>query len=71
MPLFTKNNLTSLFIHIPKTGGTSIEKWLGERGELTYYSPTAPAFMSVTPQHLTQTDLEGLIGPPFLGQFER
>lgn len=62
MPLFTKNNLTSLFIHIPKTGGTSIEKWLGERGELTYYSPTAPAFMSVTPQHLTQTDLEGLMG---------
>ena len=51
MPLFRINDLDLLFIHIPKTGGTSIEKWLSDLGEISYYSTVVPSFLKCSPQH--------------------
>ena len=36
-----------LFIHIPKTGGSSIEKWFGSVAKLRLKSPAIPSFMKM------------------------
>lgn len=62
MPIFSINNKKILFIHIPKTGGTSIENWLSNFGEMQFYQPGFPTFMKCTPQHLTVNDINVLFG---------
>jgi len=56
MPLFTFNKKIILFIHIPKTGGSSIEKWLRNYTEISFFQPIVAPFMKVSPQHLTIHD---------------
>ena len=34
MPYFTKNNTNILFIHIPKTGGSSLEKYFSNKYDI-------------------------------------
>jgi len=65
MPIFKINNKRVLFIHIPKTGGTSIENWLSNFGEMQFYQPGIPTFMKCTPQHLTLNDFNVLFGEKF------
>lgn len=62
MPVFEIQNKRYTFIHIPKTGGTSVEEWLASLGEMHYYSPVIPSFMKCTPQHLTADYLK-LLNP--------
>ncbi|HFU74845.1 MAG TPA: hypothetical protein ENK66_01225, partial [Arcobacter sp.] len=62
VPLFTNNKYKILFVHIPKTGGTSIEKWLSKYFTMTFSSPIPPTAMKVCPQHLQIKDLQILLG---------
>jgi hypothetical protein len=60
MPVFTKNGIRGLFIHIPKTGGSSVEVFFSGRGwEVSYLDQSsldsresANFVRRVSPQHL-------------------
>lgn len=58
MPIFLNNKL--LFIHIPKTGGTSIEKFIEDNGDvMAFYTFSGSIFVnSHTPQHCTYKEYE-------------
>lgn len=67
MPIYTKNNLAVLFMHIPKTGGTSIEDWLKaqEKFKEHLFMKHPPAGLLCTPQHFTYSTIESLFLPIF------
>lgn len=52
MPIFHKNGKQHLFIHIPKTGGSSIEASLQPHVSMTLKHNGVPAGFSCPPQHL-------------------
>ena len=54
MPIFKINNKTVLFIHIPKTAGTSVERLLSNYGQMSLYQIAIPSGLKTTPQHLTK-----------------
>lgn len=56
MPIFKIGNKTVLFIHIPKTGGTTIGNWLMKKGEVSFLSPNRPPAFGCCPQHFTHSD---------------
>jgi sulfotransferase famil protein len=67
MPIDREANV--VFIHIPKTGGTTVEHLLGMRSEGAFFSPCPlphlkPPFK--VPQHFTVQDLEANLGSGFL-----
>ncbi|MBN9668726.1 sulfotransferase family 2 domain-containing protein [Roseibium aggregatum] len=51
MPLFKINQKTILFIHIPKTGGTSVEEAFQAAGPKALFSDRRPVGLRCTPQH--------------------
>jgi len=53
MPRFQRKGKEFWFIHIPKTGGTSIETWLADHCKMSFHSPLVPGFLRCTPQHFT------------------
>lgn len=62
MPYFKNNNLNLLFIHIPKTGGTSLEKYLSQKHNIpldskSLYSNSKNGYNSVSLQHQTYDTL--------------
>ena len=62
MPYFKNNNLNLLFIHIPKTGGTSLEKYLSQKHNIpldtkSLYSTPENGYKSVSLQHQTYHSL--------------
>ena len=62
MPYFKNNNLNLLFIHIPKTGGTSLEKYLSQKHNIpldskSLYSDLKNGYNSVSLQHQTYHSL--------------
>ena len=60
MPLFLNNKL--LFLHIPKTGGTSIEKFLVSHGyDISFFTSTGSIYINGhTPQHCTFKEIKEL-----------
>lgn len=66
MPLIKYNGIEILFIHIPKTGGSSVEEWLKSIAPLELFSQGLalgenrfglPAQLPCTPQHLVADDI--------------
>lgn len=62
MPIFEQGNTKVLFIHIPKTGGSSIENMLKQQVTMTFFSPTPPSGLKICPQHLQINDFKILFG---------
>ncbi len=54
MPLFRYQNAVVLFIHVPKTGGSSIEQALMDMGgrPALFLTESAPDYAACTPQHM-------------------
>ena len=65
MPFIEYHGKKVLFIHIPKTGGSSIERWLEGIAELRFKTPAIPASLKCTPQHLTFGELQELFGESY------
>jgi len=65
MPIFSINNKRILFIHIPKTGGTSIETWLESLGVMNFYAPLTPDGFRSSPQHFRMADFNLLFGEDY------
>ena len=62
MPILENNQIRVLYLHIPKTGGTTLNNWLGENVVRSFYSGSAPSGFRVTPQHLPLGDFSVLFG---------
>jgi hypothetical protein len=62
MPIFEKNDRRILFVHIPKTGGTSIERWVKKYASVYFLSELPPLSLKVSPQHLQLRELKVLLG---------
>ncbi|OED35155.1 hypothetical protein AB833_31455 [Chromatiales bacterium (ex Bugula neritina AB1)] len=56
MPIFEQGGTKVLFIHIPKSGGTSIENMLKQYVTMTFHSPIPSSGLKVCPQHLQIND---------------
>lgn len=66
MPFVNHEGRNVLFIHIPKTGGTSVEEWMTRRAPLNLWAPSMPPRpLKCTPQHLRQSDLNQMFAPGF------
>lgn len=65
MPFIEYQGRRNLFVHIPKTGGTSIEAWLAENAPLRLYRNGVPQAMKVSVQHLTYTDIRLMLGDDY------
>lgn len=67
MPIYTKLDKALLFMHIPKTGGTSIEDWLKTQEKFKEYlfMKHPPNDLLCTPQHFTYATIESLFFPIF------
>jgi len=66
MPLYRFDRKVVLFIHIPKTGGTSVEGILRRHASEALFFPGVPEGMRCTPHHLHAAPLENLIPPGFV-----
>ncbi|WP_430468826.1 sulfotransferase family 2 domain-containing protein [Vreelandella titanicae] len=68
MPLFFKENKVVCFLHIPKTGGTSIEKMISS--EVDFFLLHNPKRSKIkrlpSPQHLNIKQLRYILGNSFL-----
>lgn len=62
MPIFEKDDARALFVHIPRTGGTAIERWLRQNTDMIFFHPHPPSALRVTPQHIPIGDLKILFG---------
>ena len=61
MPIFFKNDKKVFFIHIPKCGGTSIEKYLSAAsGGIEFFSHDIHKGLRCTPQHIDRTLIHSL-----------
>lgn len=65
MPFIKVKDKKVLFIHIPKTGGTSIEAWMKTLAPLKMFSVGVPNASRCTPQHYTSRDIRAILGDNF------
>jgi len=65
MPFIERDAKRILFVHIPRTGGSSIEKSLSDVAPLRFLYPGKLPFLHVSPQHLTFPDFKSLLGTDF------
>jgi hypothetical protein len=62
VPIFETPRQRILFIHIPKTGGTSIQNWLSQYVDMGFSATMAPTTLKTCPQHMGMGDLRVLMG---------
>lgn len=62
MPYIELDGHRILYIHVPKTGGTTIESWLGSLAPLRFRTVGVPSALNCTAQHLRYEDFEELFG---------
>jgi hypothetical protein len=60
MPFIEYRGKKILFIHIPKTGGTTVETWLRSVSDLNFHSVGIPVPSKCTPQHYRLRDIRQL-----------
>jgi len=65
MPFIQHDGKRVLLIHIPKTGGTSLENWMKTIAPLRLFTMGIPATSKCTPQHYRMQDIRALLGPGF------
>lgn len=66
MPFIQHDGRIVLFVHIPKTGGSSVEAWLGAHAHLHFHTAgLTPPALRCTPQHLRFWDLAQIFQPTF------
>ena len=65
MPIYRINGRNLLFIHIPKTGGSTIEKWLGQLAPAGCLQRTKTGLCPCPAQHLHAAALQELFPPGF------
>jgi hypothetical protein len=65
MPFIQYKSKKILYIHIPKTGGTSIEEWMKTISPLRMFSVGIPHAVRCTPQHFRAQDIKALLGEDF------
>lgn len=65
MPFIQHNGKRVLLIHIPKTGGTSLENWMKTIAPLRLFSMGIPMASKCTPQHYRMQDVRALLGEGF------
>ena len=65
MPFIQHNGKRVLFVHIPKTGGTSLEKYMASFSPLRLFSHGVPHVSKCTPQHYRAQDIKSLMGDGF------
>lgn len=65
MPFIHHRGKNFLYLHVPKTGGGSIEKWLGSLAPLHFHSVGIPQALKCSPQHLRMADFRALFGEDF------
>ncbi len=67
MPFFEKDGSVSLFVHIPKTGGSSIEAHLQKFSKMFFYSSgrLQSPITRVSPQHYPVSALRSIFGNGF------
>lgn len=65
MPAFRIGTKLILFIHIPKSGGTSINSWLATQGPESLYQKHRPDDFPCVPQHFHGDVLNTLFAPGF------
>lgn len=60
MPVLDTPDGEILFVHIPKTGGSSVEAWLGENGRVSFLAHNPRRPFGCSPQHFTWRDIQFL-----------
>ncbi|CAO4133396.1 hypothetical protein OFEAOIEE_LOCUS1123 [Methylorubrum extorquens] len=62
MPFVEYNGKKILFVHIPKTGGGSVETWLETLGTVRLLTVGSPNALKCTPQHFRMSDIRDVFG---------
>lgn len=57
MPFIRYQDKIILFVHIPKTGGSSIEYWMQAHAKTNLWAIPIPEVLRCSPQHLTYDDI--------------
>lgn len=65
MPFIESAGKRILFVHIPRTAGTSIEQSMRSLAPLRFFSSEKMPFLSTTPQHFRLHELKALFGDEF------
>lgn len=65
MPFIETDGRRVLFVHIPKTGGSTVEYWLQSIAPLRLHTVGLPPMLKCTPQHLRLVDIRSLLGQDY------
>lgn len=65
MPIFDIGGRKVLFMHVPKAGGSSVEKWLSQFGGMSFHTGQNTLNLPCVPQHFHGELIETLFAPGF------
>ena len=66
MPVFQIAGKNVLFVHVPKTGGSSIESWLRQHGPEALFARNPVPGLDVVPQHFDAATLQNIMSESFI-----